>query len=97
MIILIGFLLILIMKNKDREVLFEIGQVKIGEDGQWSPYVKDLKTHDFGPTWVAGMLFLMLDRYSSQIEEKNQIEFIEKTLGYLDLMLEHGHSYVSKH
>jgi hypothetical protein len=85
------------MKNESKEVLFQIGQLKIDENEKWSPFIKDLKTHDFDPTWVAGILFLIIDRYSSQVEEKKQIQFIEKTLGYLDLMLEDGHSFVSKH
>lgn len=97
MIILIGFLIILIMKNKEQEILFQVGQLKVDKNQEWSPYVKDLKSHDFSPAWVAGVLFLIIDRYSSQVEEKNQIEFVEKTMGYLELMLEDGHSYVSKH
>ena len=85
------------MKNKESEILFHVGQLKIDDKNQWSPFIKDMKSHDFGPTWVAGILFLILDRYSSQVEEKKQIEFVEKTLGYLELMLEDGHSFVSEH
>lgn len=48
------------------------------------------------PVWVAGVLYLIFDRYLSCVPDGVQIEFQSETLDIFNEMLESGAGYVHK-
>ena len=85
------------MKDKNLEELILIGKVFNETNSSWMPYVKDLQTHDFDETWVASIMFLILDRYISNVEENKQVGFTKKVEKTLKHLIEEGHSYLTKY
>ena len=81
----------------DHELIFEIYRVK-SEQGDWMPALRDIKTHDINPSWVAGTLYMLLDRYIGAIEESKQTKFYEETLYWLGVMMKdsEGSAYIEK-
>jgi hypothetical protein len=81
----------------ESELIFKIHRLK-KKDGEWIPAIEDIKSHDVTPEWVAGMAFLILDRYISSIDESRQHDFQEEMLHWLSLMLEdnEGSKYTEK-
>ena len=81
----------------ENELIFKIHRLK-KKDGGWIPAIEDIKSHDVTPEWVAGVAFLILDRYISSIDESNQNDFQEEMLYWLTLMLEDnkGSEYTDK-
>ena len=81
----------------ESELIFKIHRLK-KFNGDWIPAIEDVKSHDITPEWVAGMAYVILDRYISSVDESMQHEFQEEMLHWLSLMLEDdkGSEYTDK-
>lgn len=78
------------------EILLSVGRVFDQVSNMWFPTIKDVKSHDIDPMWVSAVLFLLLDRYLSNIPDDQQNEFYEKTLFYFEQMKKDGLGYITK-
>jgi len=81
----------------ESELIFKIHRLK-KPNGDWIPAIEDMKSHDITPVWVAGMAYVIIDRYLSSVVESNQHDFQEEMLHWLSLMLEDniGSDYTDK-
>jgi len=84
------------METENVKTLFEVVKVYSESQDVWLPAIKDLKTHDFDPLWTAAIMFLVYDRYMSNIDDHQQAEFAKSTMECFDKMMESGHSYIEK-
>lgn len=78
------------------EELIIINRVLADNGSYWNPALRDLKEHDFSPVWVASILFLLLDRYTSCLPDEKQLQFIKDTLTAFKAMQSSGHEYLYK-
>jgi hypothetical protein len=78
------------------EALISINRVLSENKETWNPALRDIMEHDFDPVWVASILFLLLDRYTSCVADKNQLKFVKDTLTIFKKMQSHGHDYLYK-
>lgn len=78
------------------EELITICRVRNTDDNNWCPCIKDQKTHDIDPMWVAAVLFTVYDRYLNNITDASQHEFGRETLKYFNSMIKTGPVYVEK-
>jgi hypothetical protein len=81
----------------ESELIFKIYRLK-NKDGNWLPAIEDIKSHDITPEWVAGIAYVIIDRYISSVEESIQHDFQEEMLHWLSLMIEddEGSKYTDK-
>jgi hypothetical protein len=80
----------------DAENVISIGRIFSEEHQAWFPCLKDEKTHDIDPIWVAATMFLLLDRYVSCIPEQHQNGFYDATLEMFEKMKSEGMGYLIK-
>lgn len=87
--------------NNDNEIkselLLKIHRV-LSENGDWMPAIEDVSSHDIDPMWVAGVSYLIIDRYVSSIKESNQNKFYEEVLVWFNKMVKSGNTtqYIEK-
>jgi len=72
-------------KNFKSELILSIHRV-LDDEGNWMPAIQDIATHDIDPMWVAGVAYLLIDRYVSSIEESEQNKFYEEVMVWFDRM-----------
>ena len=75
--------------NKDEykpELILKIHRV-LDEKNNWMPAIEDVASHDINPMWVAGVSFLLIDRYVSSIQESDQNKFYEEVMFWFDKMI----------
>jgi hypothetical protein len=75
--------------NKDEykpELILNIHRV-LDQNGNWMPAIEDVASHDINPMWVAGVSFLLIDRYVSSIQESDQNKFYEEVMFWFDKMI----------
>jgi hypothetical protein len=85
------------LENTDSDLLFKIHRIK-DKKGNWMPAIQDVTSHDISPVWVAGLAYMIIDRYINCIEESRQNKFYEETLYWLEKMLKdnEGSGYIEK-
>lgn len=72
------------------EELISIVRVFSNKSESWIPALVDKASHDIDPVWVAGVLFMILDRYVSCVSDEQQILFQEQCLAIFDKMVKDG-------
>lgn len=84
-------------ENLDSELIFKIHRIK-NPKGDWMPGIQDILSHDITPVWVAGLAYMIIDRYINSVEESRQNKFYEETLYWLETMLKdnQGSGYIEK-
>jgi hypothetical protein len=84
-------------ENLKSELILKIHRV-LNDRGDWMPAIQDVASHDIDPMWVAGVAFLIVDRYVNSIKESRQIKFYEEVLEWFDKMVKSGNTaqYVEK-
>lgn len=70
----------------ESELILKIHRV-LSDRGDWMPAIQDVASHDIDPMWVAGVAYLIIDRYVNSIKESNQIKFYEEVLVWFDKMV----------
>lgn len=85
------------MIENNQEVLFQVIRIFSEKDQEWLPAIKDASAHDFDPVWVAALMYLVLDRYVSNIDDEAQQDFVERVYKIFEVMKENGHDYMEKH
>ena len=86
--------------NNDKlesELILKIHRV-LSDRGDWMPAIQDVASHDIDPMWVAGVAYLIIDRYVNSIEESKQNKFYDDVMIWLDRMLKSNNTtqYVDK-
>jgi hypothetical protein len=84
------------MNNEKFETLIHIGKVFSEKSQAWLPSVQVLQPHDHDPAWTAALMYLVIDRYLSAVEDKSQEEYVDATLKMFNAMLEMGQNYIEK-
>ena len=84
------------MNDEKFEMLIHIGKVFSEKSKSWLPSVQVIQQHDHDPAWTAALMFLIMDRYLSTVEDKNQEEYATSTLDVFKAMLEIGQNYIEK-
>jgi hypothetical protein len=81
----------------ESELIFKIHRLK-KSDETWIPAIEDVKSHDITPVWVAGLAYMIIDRYLNCVEESNQNKFHEEMMYWLEMMLKDhtGSGYIEK-
>lgn len=74
------------MDKQENELIFKVHRLK-DQNGNWMPALEDIAEHEITPIWAAALCYVVFDRYVSATEESKQIQFLEETLYWLDLML----------
>jgi hypothetical protein len=84
-------------EQRESELLFKVHRIK-NKDGEWMPAIEDVTTHDITPLWVAGTVYLIIDRYLSCIDDSKQQDFHQETLFWLARMLKdhEGSGYIHR-
>jgi hypothetical protein len=67
------------------ELILKIHRV-LSDRGDWMPAIQDVASHDIDPMWVAGVAYLIIDRYVNSIEESKQIKFYEDVISWFERM-----------
>jgi hypothetical protein len=80
------------------ELLLKIHRVFHNESGTWMPAIQDVISHNITPLWVAGVAYLIIDRYISSVEESNQNEFLKEVLRLFNKMAKNSSTteYIEK-
>jgi hypothetical protein len=86
--------------NNDKlksELILKIHRV-LSDRGDWMPAIQDVASHDIDPMWIAGVVYLIIDRYVNSIEESKQNKFYDDVMVWLDRMLKSNNTtqYVDK-
>ena len=84
------------MNDEKLEVLIHIGKVFSEKSQNWLPSVQVVQPHDHNPAWTAALMFLIVDRYISSVEDKSQEFYIKETMNTFSGMLEIGQNYIEK-
>jgi hypothetical protein len=88
------------MSNEElrSELLLKIHRVLNTENNTWMPAIQDVATHDIDPLWVAGVAYLIIDRYVSSVEESKQNKFYEETMVWFTRMVKNSSTteYIEK-
>lgn len=79
----------------ESELIFKIYRLK-NEFGEWNPAIQDVESHEIDPSWVAGMMYLIFDRYLSSVRDSNQHEFSKEVFRWLSVMKKDGDEYVER-
>lgn len=77
----------------ESELIFKIYRLK-NELGEWNPAIQDIQSHEIDPSWVAGMMYLIYDRYLSCVADSRQLEFSKEVFNWLSIMKKDGGNYV---
>jgi hypothetical protein len=84
------------MNDEKFEVLMHIGKIFSEKSQTWLPSVQVLQPHNHDPAWTAALMYLMMDRYLSTVEDKSQEDYTTSTLYLFNAMLEMGQNYIEK-
>lgn len=68
------------------DTLFNVLRVK-NDNGDWMPAIKDITSHDITPLWVAGVVYIIMDRYLSCVDDAKQQDFKDEMITWLARML----------
>lgn len=79
----------------ESELIFKIHRLK-NESGEWNPAIEDVTTHEIEPSWVAGLMYLIFDRYISCISDSKQHEFSEEVFYWFSQMKKDGDGYIDR-
>ena len=64
----------------ERKVVLHVHQMHDATTDTDHPAVECVSTHDTTPLWVASVMYLILDRYLSSIDESQQNAFLKRVL-----------------
>ena len=80
------------------ELILKIHRVLNEDNNEWMPAIQDVATHDIDPIWVAGVAYLIIDRYVSAIDESKQNKFHEDVMIWFNKMVKNGSTteYIEK-
>lgn len=84
------------MNNENLETLIHIGRAYSEKSKDWLPSIQVVQPHDHSPDWTAALMYLIIDRYLSSVEDKNQEEYTKITMKMFNAMLEIGQNYIEK-
>ena len=84
------------MNDEKFETLIHVGKVFSEKSQSWLPSVQVIQPHDHDPAWTAALMFLVIDRYLSSVEDKSQESYIKETMNVFSSMLEIGQNYIEK-
>ncbi len=79
----------------ESELIFKIYRLK-NELGEWNPAIQDIESHDIDPSWVAGMMYLIFDRYLSSVADSKQNKFTEEVFYWFQQMKKDGDHYIDR-
>lgn len=79
----------------ESELIFKIHRLK-NELGKWNPAIEDVISHDIDPAWVAGLMYLIYDRYLSSVADSKQHQFSKEVFKWLSEMKKDGDNYIEK-
>jgi hypothetical protein len=79
----------------ESELIFKIHRLK-NELGQWNPAIEDVTSHDIDPAWVAGLMYLIFDRYLSSVADSKQHKFSKEVFRWLSKMKRDGDDYIER-
>jgi hypothetical protein len=79
----------------ETELIFKIHRLK-NELGEWSPAIEDVQSHEIDPSWVGGLMYLIFDRYLSNVADSEQHEFSKEVFRWLNVMKKDGDDYVER-
>jgi hypothetical protein len=84
-------------KYVSKKLILNIYQLET-ENGDLIPALSDSGEHDITSTFVAGLMFVIYDRYLSCIPDAKQEEFKNSTIKWLAEMIkdDNGTAYVDK-
>jgi hypothetical protein len=79
------------------ELILAIHRV-LDSNGNWMPAIQDIASHDIDPMWVAGVAYLIIDRYVSSVKESNQNKFFEEVMFWFNRMAKNSSTteYIEK-
>lgn len=72
------------------EEIFTVYRIFSEKSQNWSPAIKDKASHEISPVWVAGVLYMIMDRYISCVSDESQIEFQEQAFSLFEKMIKEG-------
>ena len=86
--------------NNDKlesELILKIHRV-LNDRGDWMPAIQDVSSHDIDPMWVAGVAYLIIDRYVNSIEESKQNKFYDDVMVWFNKMAKNSSTteYIEK-
>jgi hypothetical protein len=88
------------MNNKEfkSELILKIHRVLNEDTKGWMPAIEDVASHDIDPMWVAGVAYLIIDRYVSSVKESKQNKFYEDVLTWFNTMAKNSSTteYIEK-
>lgn len=81
----------------NKKLILKIYQLE-NDIGSILPAVEDIDSHEFTPSWTAGLMYVILDKYLSNIPDSRQQSFKESTIKWLAEMVkdDKGSQYVEK-
>jgi hypothetical protein len=74
------------MNDLQTELILKIHRVLDKNNNEWMPAIEDVASHDIDPMWVAGVAYLIIDRYVSSISESNQNQFYKDVMVWFNKM-----------
>jgi hypothetical protein len=85
------------MSNYTKKLILQIYQLE-NENGDLIPALSDSAEHDITSSFVAGLMYVIYDRYLSSIPDAKQEEFKTSTIKWLATMVKDdaGSAYVDK-
>lgn len=86
------------MNDIHSELILKIHRVLDKNNNEWMPAIEDVASHDIDPMWVAGVAYLIIDRYISSIPESNQNKFYKDVMVWFNKMAksENTTEYIEK-
>jgi hypothetical protein len=79
----------------ESELIFKIHRLK-NELGEWNPAIEDVLSHEIDPSWVGGLMYLIFDRYLSNVEDSKQHQFSKEVFYWLNVMKKNGDNYIDR-
>jgi hypothetical protein len=85
------------MSNYTKKLILQIYQLE-NENGDLIPALSDSAEHDITSSFVAGLMYVIYDRYLSCIPDAKQEDFKNSTIKWLAEMIKDdaGSAYVDK-
>lgn len=72
------------------EELMTIIKVYSNKTDTWIPALVDKASHEIDPIWVAGVIYMILDRYVSCVSDDKQLLFQKQCLSIFETMVNEG-------
>jgi hypothetical protein len=72
------------------EEVFSINRIFSNKSQSWVPALVDKASHDVDALWVAAVLYMILDRYTTCVSDDKQIAFLDLSLKIFNKMIEEG-------